>query len=171
MFLWLIRDDRGAVTIDWVALGSAILLLGIAVVYSIFNSGVASVVAGINGGLASVGIIDVGPAPNLSGSLPAEPGGNTDVVVNNDLVLPDGTIVPEGSKVVDSKSENIDGQVYDIVVLETPDGQKTAIATTSGSSPRPPTDSIVTAGNTVTGEGGTVYDMSGYNAAPEDYNL
>ena len=33
--------ERGAVTIDWVAICAAILLVGITVVYGIFNSGVA----------------------------------------------------------------------------------------------------------------------------------
>ena len=41
-------DDTGAVTIDWVALGSAILLVGIMVVYSIFNNGVSTLVSNVN---------------------------------------------------------------------------------------------------------------------------
>ncbi len=56
-------DDAGAVTIDWVALGSAILLLGIMVVYSIFNGGVASLVSNVNSTLTGV---DTGPAPTLN---------------------------------------------------------------------------------------------------------
>jgi len=36
----MFRDESGAVTVDWVALTAGILLLGIAVVYAIFNVGV-----------------------------------------------------------------------------------------------------------------------------------
>ncbi len=39
-----LSDDAGAVTIDWVALTAGILLLGIMVVYAIFNGGVAVLV-------------------------------------------------------------------------------------------------------------------------------
>jgi hypothetical protein len=42
------------VTIDWVALTAGILLLGILVVYSIFNGGVASLVSSINTTLSGV---------------------------------------------------------------------------------------------------------------------
>jgi len=48
-------DERGAVTIDWVAVTSAILLLGIAVVYSVFNLGVDSLVGNINATLDQSG--------------------------------------------------------------------------------------------------------------------
>lgn len=34
----LLLDQTGAVTVDWVALSASILLLGIIVVYSIFNT-------------------------------------------------------------------------------------------------------------------------------------
>ena len=57
-FFHFLRDDAGAVTIDWVALTAGILLLGIAVVYAIFNTGVASVVSDINSTLSS-GIVSV----------------------------------------------------------------------------------------------------------------
>ena len=48
------NDDTGAVTIDWVALTAGILLLGIMVVYAIFNNGVAGLVTSINATLAGV---------------------------------------------------------------------------------------------------------------------
>jgi hypothetical protein len=51
MFL---SDDAGAVTIDWVALTAGILLLGIMVVYAIFNNGVNSLVGNINSTLSAV---------------------------------------------------------------------------------------------------------------------
>lgn len=52
-FAKFLRDDAGAVTIDWVALTAGILLLGIAVVYGIFNTGVRGLVDDINSSLTS----------------------------------------------------------------------------------------------------------------------
>jgi hypothetical protein len=49
-----ISDDDGAVTIDWVALTAGILLLGIMVIYAIFNNGVAGTVLSINSALSSI---------------------------------------------------------------------------------------------------------------------
>ncbi len=43
-----IRDEAGAVTIDWVALTAGILLLGIATVYFLFSEGVSGAVNAIN---------------------------------------------------------------------------------------------------------------------------
>jgi hypothetical protein len=57
-FFHFLSDDAGAVTIDWVALTAGILLLGIAVVYAIFNTGVSSVVNDINSTLTS-GLLSV----------------------------------------------------------------------------------------------------------------
>ncbi len=59
-----IRDEDGAVTIDWVALTAGILLLGIAVVYGIFNTGVSSLMLEINSTLdtaVNTGIIGSAP--------------------------------------------------------------------------------------------------------------
>ena len=53
-FTKFLSDDAGAVTIDWVALTAGILLLGIMVVYAIFNGGVASLVSSINTTLSGV---------------------------------------------------------------------------------------------------------------------
>ena len=55
-FTKFLSDDAGAVTIDWVALTAGILLLGILVVYSIFNNGVSSLVSKINSTLSGVSI-------------------------------------------------------------------------------------------------------------------
>ncbi len=58
-----LSDDAGAVTIDWVALTAGILLLGIMVVYAIFNNGVAGLVNSINSTLAGVSTeVDLGTA-------------------------------------------------------------------------------------------------------------
>ncbi len=53
-FAQFLSDDTGAVTIDWVALTAGILLLGIMVVYAIFNNGVSGLVNSINDTLGSV---------------------------------------------------------------------------------------------------------------------
>jgi hypothetical protein len=52
-FAKFLIDDAGAVTIDWVALTAGILLLGIMVVYAIFNGGVSDLVDNINHTLIS----------------------------------------------------------------------------------------------------------------------
>ncbi len=43
----LLRDERAATTVDWVALTGGVILFGIAVIYAIFNSGVAPVVKSV----------------------------------------------------------------------------------------------------------------------------
>ena len=53
-FTMFLSDDAGAVTIDWVALTAGILLLGIMVVYAIFNNGVSSLVSNVNSTLSGV---------------------------------------------------------------------------------------------------------------------
>ncbi len=66
-FTEFFSDDAGAVTIDWVALTSGILLLGIMVVYAIFNGGVGTLVSNVNSTLQGVSTdITIGPAPNLN---------------------------------------------------------------------------------------------------------
>ena len=59
-----LRDDRGAITIDWVALTAGILLLGIAVVYAIFNKGVQPLLNSVNSNLSTAVSANVGDAPN-----------------------------------------------------------------------------------------------------------
>ena len=67
-FTHFLSDDAGAVTIDWVALTAGILLLGIMVVYAIFNNGVASLVSNVNSTLSSITTdITTGAAPTQSG--------------------------------------------------------------------------------------------------------
>lgn len=61
-----LRDESGAVTIDWVALTAGILLLGIAVVYAIFNQGVSPLVNSINSNLSTAVTVNIGPAPDLN---------------------------------------------------------------------------------------------------------
>ena len=57
------NDEAGAVTIDWVALTAGILLLGIAVVYGIFNSGVSTLATSINDNLSTAVSVSTGTAP------------------------------------------------------------------------------------------------------------
>ena len=58
------NDEAGAVTIDWVALTAGILLLGIAVVYGIFNSGVATLATSINDNLGAAVQVNTGTSPS-----------------------------------------------------------------------------------------------------------
>ncbi len=53
-FTKFLSDDAGAVTIDWVALTAGILLLGIMVVYAIFNNGVSKLVDNVNKTLSGI---------------------------------------------------------------------------------------------------------------------
>ncbi len=70
-------DDAGAVTIDWVAITGGILLLGITLVYAIFNSGVSQLTGGVNQKLVGIAIVDPGPAPSFTEeSPPGTPGGH-----------------------------------------------------------------------------------------------
>ena len=64
-FTKFLSDDAGAVTIDWVALTAGVLLLGILVVYAIFNNGVSHLVSNVNSTLSgvttniSIGTVDI----------------------------------------------------------------------------------------------------------------
>jgi hypothetical protein len=53
-------DDTGAVTIDWVALTAGILLLGIAVVYGVFEGGVKPLAESINSNLSRAVAVPAG---------------------------------------------------------------------------------------------------------------
>ncbi len=64
-FTKFLSDDAGAVTIDWVALTAGILLLGIMVVYAIFNNGVSSLVSNVNSTLVGVAMdVSIGTVIN-----------------------------------------------------------------------------------------------------------
>ena len=65
-FTKFLRDDAGAVTIDWVALTAGILLLGIMVVYGIFNTGVSNLATSINSNLGTAISVSTGTAPSQS---------------------------------------------------------------------------------------------------------
>lgn len=70
------NDEAGAVTIDWVALTAGILLLGIAVVYGIFNTGVSTLATSINDNLGTAVTVSTGDAPDqdsFNGTTPAAP--------------------------------------------------------------------------------------------------
>ncbi len=57
-FTKFLSDDAGAVTIDWVALTAGILLLGIVVVYAIFDNGVKDLVSNVNTTLFAVNLVE-----------------------------------------------------------------------------------------------------------------
>ncbi|MEM8791997.1 MAG: pilus assembly protein [Pseudomonadota bacterium] len=62
-----LQNESGAVTIDWVSLTAGILVLGIMLVWGIFNAGVAPLVGTVNGELEAVTIdIPLNPTPNLN---------------------------------------------------------------------------------------------------------
>ncbi len=68
-FAQFLSDDTGAVTIDWVALTAGILLLGIMVVYAIFDGGVSDLVGNINKTLTDITVdVTVGDVPNKDGT-------------------------------------------------------------------------------------------------------
>lgn len=84
-----VSNERGAATIDWVALTAGVLLIGVAMVYSIFNNGVGDTASSISSSLEAAGAnVDTGVAPNQgdfgnSSGVSTEPiggapGGNTD---------------------------------------------------------------------------------------------
>ena len=52
-FRKFLSDDAGAVTIDWVALTAGVLVVGIIVVYAIYNDGVSSLADNVNGMLSN----------------------------------------------------------------------------------------------------------------------
>ena len=51
-FTEFFSDDAGAVTIDWITLTAGILLLGILVVYAIYNGGLSNLTPNVNSTLA-----------------------------------------------------------------------------------------------------------------------
>jgi len=60
-------DTSGAVTIDWVSLTAGILLLGMTLVYAIFNNGVGDLAQSINSVMSAVDAdIETGNAPTQS---------------------------------------------------------------------------------------------------------
>lgn len=64
-----LRDETGAVTIDWVALTAGILLLGIMVVYAVFNDGVGPLLTTITDSLQGANVVtndDIGTKPDLN---------------------------------------------------------------------------------------------------------
>ncbi len=65
-FTEFFNDDAGAVTIDWVTLTAGILLLGILVVYTIYNGGLSNLTPNVNSTLAGA------PATVLLGEINLE---------------------------------------------------------------------------------------------------
>ena len=62
-----IRDDAGAITVDWVALTFGVLLAGIVTIYAIYGTGVAGLVDEVNNdALALATDATPGPVPNIN---------------------------------------------------------------------------------------------------------
>jgi len=87
-FTEFFSDDAGAVTIDWITLTAGILLLGILVVYAIYNGGWSNM------------------APNINTTLA---GTTTNVII--------GTIVLESDIPIDQKCDE-EIEVCDIAEIE-----------------------------------------------------
>jgi hypothetical protein len=66
-----LRDESGAVTIDWVSLTAGGLLLGIAVVYGIYQGGVLPLSESINSNLGNAAdvpaAVNEGPPDSFAG--------------------------------------------------------------------------------------------------------
>ena len=62
-----LSDESGAVTVDWVAVTASVLLLGIMVVYAIFNNGVSELVVEVNNTLGTKFVaVDIGTAESIN---------------------------------------------------------------------------------------------------------
>lgn len=77
VFFRFASDERGAAAIDWVALTAGILMIGVTLVYSIFNNGVGSAVSTINASLQDAQFnVDTGAVPDQD-TFGGSPGGTT----------------------------------------------------------------------------------------------
>jgi len=125
-----LRDDAGAITIDWVALTAGLLLLGIMVVYAIFNGGVSGLVNDISSTLAGITTdVDTGDAPGLNGEA---------VALGTDTFdLAGGGTIPIGSVVSHSSTFDIG--------IDTPDGNHIDLSAPDFS----PLRSVVPVGSTI----------------------
>lgn len=67
-FATFLSDDAGAITVDWVSITAGILLLGVMVIYAIFNSGgVDNLVSNSNATLGGSGpTVTVGGLPTYA---------------------------------------------------------------------------------------------------------
>lgn len=64
-----LRDESGAVTIDWVTLTAGVLLAGLVVVFAIFLVGASPAVDTMNGTLSGLTFdLDPGTPPSISGN-------------------------------------------------------------------------------------------------------
>lgn len=67
-----LRDESGAVTIDWVTLTAGGLLLGIAVIYGIYEGGVLPLSQSVNGHLSEAvdvpASVTAGPPDSFAGT-------------------------------------------------------------------------------------------------------
>ena len=62
-----VQDEAGAVTIDWVAMAAGISMLGVAVVYAVFNNGTEPAISLINSHLGTLGLdINIGETPDIN---------------------------------------------------------------------------------------------------------
>ncbi len=68
-FARFLKDDAGAITIDWVAITAGVLLVGIVVVFTIYNHGVGPLVVNMNQTLGTdLPAVDTGEAADCNNS-------------------------------------------------------------------------------------------------------
>ena len=66
-FARFIGDDAGAITVDWIALTAGVLVVGITIVYAVFNTGVSSLVLNVNSNLVGqLAVVSPGAVENLN---------------------------------------------------------------------------------------------------------
>ncbi len=143
------RDDTGAVTIDWVALTSGILVLGIIVVYAIYNNGVVTLVGGINDTLDNISAVDTGIAPALY-----------DMKLANGAELPAGSVVTSvDANIITDLETGAETVVSYNTTFERPDGSE--VSTTEFGNGLP-VGTTVNSGNSLKlpDDGGTVTQAS-----------
>jgi len=62
-----LSDESGAATVDWVTVTASVLLLGIMVVYAIYNNGVSELVVEVNQTLGTkFSAVDIGIAESIN---------------------------------------------------------------------------------------------------------
>jgi hypothetical protein len=154
-----LRDDAGAITIDWVALTAGILLMGIMVVYAIFNGGVGVLVNDISSTLASITTdVDTGDTPGFNGEAVAETSDTFD--------LGDGGTVPIGATVVATGTADGNG-VTDAIAVRLENGSHMLLRTADGGplNSLPPSGSTIAANNSFNLSGGRSLSASSISSS------
>ncbi len=65
-FAAYLKDEDGAVAMDWIALTAGMVMMGLSLVYAVFNNGVSSLVDNLNSEIAAIIPVAPGAAPGAS---------------------------------------------------------------------------------------------------------